>query len=381
MEALGLLAGGVAHDLNNVLSGAVGYPDLLLRDIPLGSPLIKPLRIIQESGQKAAAIVQDLLTLARRGVTDHKILNLNGLVEEYLTSPEHGEMQTWHSGVSFETHLDPGLLNIKGSSVHLKKTVMNLISNAAEALPNGGKVGISTDNRYVDKLARGYSDVPEGEYAVLQVEDNGIGIPPEDLSRIFEPFYTKKKMGRSGTGLGMAVVWGTVQDHRGYIHVVSSEKIGTRIALFFPVTREPVSEHERLVPLETYTGDGETVLVIDDVAEQRDLAEKMLAMLGYRVHTVDSGAAALDFLAIRSVDLVILDMIMDPGIDGLETYVRILEIHPQQRAIIVSGFSETDRVREVQRLGARTYVKKPYTLEKLGVAVRDALSHKKGNPP
>jgi signal transduction histidine kinase len=373
MEALGLLAGGVAHDLNNVLSGVVGYPDLLLRDMPADSPLIKPLKIIQESGQKAAAIVQDLLTLARRGVTSHQVLNLNNLVAEYLASPEHGEMQAWHSGVSFKTQLDPALLNIKGSSVHLKKTVMNLISNAAEALPNGGQVRVSTENRYVDRLAKGHSDVPEGDYAVLQVEDNGVGIAPEDLGRIFEPFYTKKKMGRSGTGLGMAVVWGTVQDHRGYIHVASSEGIGTLIVLFFPVTRESVSEPDWLVPPEAYAGGGETILVIDDVPEQRELAQNMLARLGYRVHTADSGEAALDFLAGRSVDLVILDMIMDPGIDGLETYIRILALHPGQRAIIVSGFSETDRVREAQRLGARTYVKKPYTLENLGVAVRDAL--------
>jgi two-component system, cell cycle sensor histidine kinase and response regulator CckA len=206
------------------------------------------------------------------------------------------------------------------------------------------------------------------------VEDNGIGIAAEDLERIFEPFYTKKMMGRSGTGLGMAVIWGTVTDHRGYIHIDSKEGFGTRIAIYFPAIRDAVALEGRFVPLEEYVGKGEAILVVDDVVEQRELAGHMLAKLGYLVHTAAGGEAALQFLAGQVVDLVILDMIMDPGIDGLETYMRILKIHPEQRTIIVSGFSETDRVLEAQRLGARSYVKKPYTLEKLGIAVRRALT-------
>jgi two-component system cell cycle sensor histidine kinase/response regulator CckA len=373
MESLGLLAGGVAHDLNNVLSGVVGYPDLLLRNLPAESAMAKPLQKIQESGQKAAAIVQDLLTLARRGVTNHKVLNLNDIIVEFMTSPEQTDIQSWHAAVSFKTHLDPELLNIRGSEVHLKKTILNLISNAAESLPAGGTVQVHTENRYVEETAPGNSEVPEGEYAVLRIEDNGIGISAEDLSRIFEPFYTKKKMGRSGTGLGMSVVWGTVQDHQGHIHIDSAEGEGTRVVVYFPATREPAADRERVVPLDEYVGHGETILVVDDVLEQRELAQNMLTKLGYDVHTAAGGEAALDLMSGRSVDLVILDMIMDPGMDGLETYLRILESNPTQRAIIVSGYSETDWVRKAQRLGAKVYVKKPYTLEKLGLAVRQAL--------
>lgn len=374
MEALGLLAGGVAHDLNNVLSGIVGYPDMLLRDLPADNPLTLPLQRIRGSGQKAAAIVQDLLTLARRGVTNQRVVNLNSLVAEYMSSPEHGDLATHHADVSFELHLDSDLLNITGSAMHLKKTLTNLVANGAEALPAGGTIRIGTENRYIDDVAKGYSDVPEGDYVVLQVKDNGIGIAPEDLERIFEPFYTKKKMGRSGTGLGMAVIWGTVTDHRGYIHIDSREGFGTRIDIYFPATRDAVADERSFVPLEEYVGSGETILVVDDVPEQRELAGQMLAKLGYRVHTATGGEAALQFLSEQPVDLVILDMIMDPGIDGLETYIRILKTNRDQRTIIVSGFSETDRVQEAQRLGARCYVKKPYTLEKLGVAVRQALN-------
>ncbi len=373
MEALGVLAGGVAHDLNNVLSGIVSLPDALLIDLPPDSELVEPLAAIRDSGMRAAAIVQDLLTLARRGVTSRKVLNLNDVVAEYMASPQHAKLASFHPGVKFEVELDARLLNVKGSGVHLRTTVMNLVSNAAEAMPAGGRVRIRTENRYVDRATDGYSDVAEGEYAIFRIEDDGIGISQEDLNRIFEPFYTKKKMGRSGTGLGMALVWGTVQDHCGHVHVDSEEGRGTTIEVMFPVTGGSLEEREGTVPVEEYVGRGEALLVVDDVPEQRDIARMILAKLNYVAEAVPSGEAAVEYLSSRSADLVILDMIMGPGIDGLETYSRILHRNPAQRAIIVSGFSETDRAREAQRLGATGYVKKPYTLEALGMAVREAL--------
>jgi len=180
-------------------------------------------------------------------------------------------------------------------------------------------------------------------------------------------------MGRSGTGLGMAVVWGTVKDHKGYIDVQSTEGKGTTFALYFPVSREELAKDKSPVSIEDYMGKGESVLVVDDVEEQREIASRILKKLGYSVTSVSSGEEAVDYLKNNSADLLVLDMIMDPGIDGLETYKRILELHPGQKAIIVSGFSETERVKEAQRLGAGAYVKKPFLLEKIGIAVRDEL--------
>jgi two-component system cell cycle sensor histidine kinase/response regulator CckA len=174
---------------------------------------------MQESGKKAAAIVQDLLTLTRRGVVTEEVVNINYIIYEYLQSPEHERLMSYHPEIQLETNIENDLLNILGSPVHLTKTVMNLISNAAEALPNGGKIIISTSNRYLDRPIKDYDDIEEGDYVILSVSDNGIGISPEDVERIFEPFFTKKVMGRSGTGLGMAVVWGTIRDHKGYIDV------------------------------------------------------------------------------------------------------------------------------------------------------------------
>jgi PAS domain S-box-containing protein len=373
MEALGILAGGVAHDLNNVLSGIVSYPDLLLMQIPEDSPLIKPILTMQDSGKKAADIVQDLLTLARRGVIVEEVMNLNEIISEHLKNPEHDKLKSFHPMVEVETSLASDLFNISGSPVHLSKTVMNLVSNAAEAMPDGGKILVSTENRYFDRSISGYDSIEEGDYVTLTVSDTGVGISPEDNERIFEPFYTKKVMGRSGTGLGMAVVWGTVKDHKGYIDVQSTEGKGTTFTLYFPATRRARDKEKTILPIENYMGKGESILVVDDAKQQREIVFNLLTTLGYIVDTVSSGEKAVDYMKNKTADLLILDMIMDPGIDGLDTYKKIIEIHPGQKAIIASGFSETYRVREAQKLGAGQYIKKPYTLGKIGIAVRDEL--------
>lgn len=376
MESLGLLAGGVAHDLNNVLTGTVSYPEYLLMELPKESPLREPIRVIQQSGQKASAIVEDLLTLARRGVTSTKILNLNAIITGFLKSPEYRKMAADYPNVRVICALANDLLNMRGSETQLKKTIMNLMVNAFEAQPHGGEIRITTSNQYVDTPLEGYDHVQEGEYVVFKVQDKGIGIADKDLDRIFEPFYTKKIMGRSGTGLGMAVVWGTVQDHNGYINVKSDEGKGTCFWLYFPMSLQMLPVEKAPIPVETYMGNKEVVLVVDDMPEQLQVASSLLGRLNYSVITASSGEAAVEQIKHQKADLVILDMIMDPGIDGLETYRRILKIRPGQRAIIASGYSETGRVREAQRLGAGTYVKKPYLLENIGLAVRKELDDK-----
>ena len=376
MEALGQMAGGVAHDLNNILGILSGYSELLLLEIPEGSRSRAHAEKILRSTEKGAAIIEDLLTLARRGVTAADVINLNGVVSEFLKSPVLEKLKDYHPRVTFRTESDPNLLNIKGSPVHLEKTLMNLVSNAAEAISGEGEVTIRTESRYLDKPLRGYDEVKEGDYAVLTVSDTGMGIPAENRAKIFEPFYTKKTMGRSGTGLGLAIVWGTVKDHNGYIDVQTEVGEGTTFTLYFPVTREEVVAQRQKMPIAQYMGNGESVLVVDDIAEQRDVAAGLLTRLGYQVHVVPGGEAAVEYLKGNKADILVLDMIMAPGMDGLETYQRILEIHPKQKAILVSGFSETDRVRAAQKLGAGTYVKKPYVMEKIGVAIWNELDRK-----
>lgn len=173
--------------------------------------------------------------------------------------------------------------------------------------------------------------------------------------------------------MGMTVVWGTVKDRNGYIDIQSIVGEGTTITLYFPVTRKELIKDDGPLPVEVYMGRGETILIVDDVKEQREISSGMLNRLGYTVASVSSGEEAVEYLKKNSADLLLLDMIMDPGIDGLETYKRILEMHPGQKALIVSGFSETERVKEAQRLGAGAYIKKPFVLERIGTAVRHEL--------
>ncbi len=375
MEAVGNLAASVAHDLNNTLVGLVSYPELLLLDLPEGSPLRESLVTIQRSGARAAAIVEDLLTLARRGVGVNEVLGLNKIVSDYLKSLEHRRLLQAHPRARLDVRLSDDLLDVKGSPVHLTKMMMNLVSNAVESMPIGGAIVLSTQNKCLDAPLNVYEVIPQGDYVLLSVVDEGIGISEEHLKRIFEPFYTKKSMGRSGTGLGMTVIWAAVKDCGGYIDLTSREGEGTRFDIYLPVTREPRAGASHKLVIDDYLGH-ETILVVDDIEEQRNIAVRMLGRLGYDVTAVSSGEEAVTYLQTHSVDLLVLDMIMDPGIDGLETYQRILESHAHQRAIIASGYSESERVRALQKLGAGAYIRKPYTLEKIGTAVRSELDRR-----
>ncbi|MDQ5986208.1 MAG: Sensor histidine kinase RcsC [Syntrophus sp. SKADARSKE-3] len=373
MEALGTLAGGVAHDLNNVLGVVIGYAELLMTSVNESDPIRPRLLNIMKGGEKAAFIVQDLLTLARRGVTGREILNLNKIIIDFQNSPELEKLVSFNTSVRIVVDLEPDLLNISGSFIHLSKTLFNLVSNAAEAMPAGGILTIKAFNQYLDKPLQGYDEIREGDYVVLSVSDTGEGIPTGNLKHIFEPFYTKKVMGRSGTGLGLAVVWGTVKDHMGYINVQSEEGSGSTFTLYFPVTRQELSAATVSASITEYMGRDESILVVDDVKEQRELAADMLRGLNYRVDIAASGEEAVAYLKEHNADLIVLDMIMDPGMDGLDTYKSILKVNPGQKCIIVSGFSETERVKAAQALGAGAYVKKPYITEILGLAVKKEL--------
>jgi two-component system, cell cycle sensor histidine kinase and response regulator CckA len=374
LSAIGLVAGGVAHDLNNMLSAIVCYPDLILNQLPADSQAQRAVRAMQKSGEKAAAIVHDLLTLTRRGLAIDEVVSLNQVISHYFASPEFEKLKSFHPGIEFAVDLAAELGNVRGSPVHLSSAVMNLVSNAAEAISGHGFIRIGTRNLRIDQpLVFPDLRIPPGIYTTLTVSDNGVGIPAADHKRIFEPFYTKKTMGSSGTGLGMAVVWSTVQDHHGYIHLKSAPGCGTTFDLYLPSTPERLPQPEETLPITNLIGHHEHILVVDDSPDQLDMAAAVLNNLGYSVTTAASGEKAVEIIRRQPADLLLLNMIMDPGIDGLETYRRILRIHPQQRAIIVSGFSETDQVREARRLGAGDFVKKPYTVEKLMRAVRSEL--------
>ncbi len=372
LEAIGSLAAGVAHDLNNILAGLVTYPDLLLLELPKDSPLREKIAIIQQSGKNAAAIVQDMLTLGRRGVKTGEVVDLNVIVSDYNVSLEFEAIMKYHPKTVLELDLAPDLLKVMGSRSHLAKAIMNLLNNAAEAMPAGGKITLSTYNKFLDNTIKLYEEIPPGEYVCISVQDEGVGISSEDIQRIFEPFYSKKSMKRSGSGLGMTVIWATVKDLGGYIDIQSTEGEGALFELYLPATRNEAAMSTKRNVLEDYIGT-ESIVIVDDMPEQLLIATKMLTKLGYSVASFASGEAVVDYLCLHNADLVVLDMIMPGGMDGLDTYIRINEIHPGQKTIITSGYAESDRVAALQKLGAGAYVQKPYTLEKLGLAVRKEL--------
>jgi len=371
MESIGVLAGGVAHDLNNILGPLVAYPELIKMKLPEDSPIRKDITKIEKSAQRASEVVQDLLTMARRGRYEMMPLDLNELIESYMQSPDFLSLKSKYEKVDIKTEFDEALPKAHGSASHLSKVVMNLVINALEAMPQGGELTIRSEHKYVEKLIGGFDNIDAGEYIVVTVSDTGLGIEEKYFKHLFEPFYTKKTMGISGSGLGLAIVYGVVKDHNGYIDVQSKLNHGTDFIIYLPVVDIDFAEEKEVV---VDIRGSEKVLVVDDIQEQRELAATLLSSLGYSVEIAPEGKSAVEYLKSNKTDVVILDMIMEDGFDGLDTYKEIIKNHPNQKAIIASGFSETDRVKEAEKLGVGKYVRKPYTMQQLGKAVREVLA-------
>ncbi len=373
MEALGLMAGGVAHDLNNILSGILGYPDLILLDVNTDSRLRSMVAAIRDAGERASAIVQDLLDVARQACARKMPINLGEVVDQYLRSAEHEHLCKCFPRIAIERKGPSKLFPILGSPVHIKKVLLNLTINAMEAIKGVGRVTLNLRNEYVDYPIRGNDEVRIGEYVVLSIEDTGPGIEPHDLGRIFEPFYSKKVLHRSGTGLGLAIVWNAMQDHHGYIDVASGSG-GTRFDLYFPITREELALPQARPALDEYLGQGQRILIVDDEAGQREIMSILLKRLGYVVETVSGGMQALQRLGQNAFDLIVLDMIIPDDMDGCETLRRIQELYADQKVLVASGAADSDTIDEVLAMGALGYLRKPVTLESLGLAVKKALS-------
>lgn len=381
MKAIGLMAGGVAHDLNNILSGVISYPEFLLLDIDEDDALKKPLEEIRSSGLEAAEVVSDLLTVARGIATTTELIDLNEIIRGYLTTPDFKNLVDSNPQVKISSQLSPEQLKIDCSPIHIRKCLMNLIHNGIEAIDGEGSVAVSSTiqigipSSIVDPTvgpARRKHRYETSKYAKLTVSDSGIGIGQDEVGQIFEPFYTKKVLGRSGTGLGLTIVWNTIQDHGGTVAVSSSSQ-GTTFELFLPIAqtqKEVVKANTQVLLPE---GKGESILVVDDDPRQRDIARKLVEKLGYKVHTVASGEEAVDYITNNTAHLIILDMIMAPGQNGRVTFEQILEIRPKQKAIIASGFAEDEDVKATMALGARAFVAKPYTLPQISSAIYKTL--------
>ncbi len=374
MESLGLMASSVAHDLNNIMAGIITYPELLLMDLGEDFKYREELYMIREAGKRAAAVVNDLLTVARGSTCKKEIQNINPLISSYLNSVEFREISQRYPKIKVTSYLEGKLQNINCSVMHLSKSIMNLVNNAAEAIQAQGHIILATKNVQYHKPYHGYETIEPGEYVMVSVEDDGPGISAQDLKQIFSPFYSKKVMGRSGTGLGLSVVWNTVHDHGGFVDVVSSSR-GSLFSLYFPVEKNRMPQPQQQSPsLSHYNGNGQKILVVDDQQSQREIAKRLLTRLGYKTITVKSGEEAIEVIKTTSVDLVILDMLMDPGMNGCETYKQILKHTPGQKAIITSGYSNIENINTALELGILQFIKKPYSLHELAQAIKVEIS-------
>ncbi len=370
MEAIGMMAGGVAHDLNNMLSAIINYPEIILMKLPENSEHRKPLNAVIKSGNRAAEIVSDLLTVARGVASSKNVYSLNNIAAEYMDSPELTELKLHYPDIVISSSFDDDIQNILCSHVHVFKSLMNLVSNSAESIDGKGTILIRTYSAIMSVDPE--LDEDRKKLSVLEVCDSGKGISQKDIEHIFEPFYTRKVMGKSGTGLGLAIVWNTAHDHGGTV-TVKSDLSGSCFCMCFPVTEDCFQSEQEESLLEDMKGNGEVVLVVDDEEMLRDVASDMLATLGYKVFVVDSGEAAVEYLKKNAVDIVVLDMLMPPGMNGLETYQQIIQFNLQQKAIIASGFAENADVKEARKLGVSEFISKPYSRVQIGLAVRNTL--------
>ena len=373
LKALGLMAGSVAHDLNNILTAVVSYPDILLMQMDSSDKYYQEIKKIQQAGKRAAAVVNDLVSIARGKKSQTPVENLNQIITDHLKSIEHGERQAEFDGVRVMTMLAPDLGNVECSAQRIHKILLNLLGNAFEAVKADGTITIATENcRFIKPVADGQPRRP-GDYVKLTVSDNGPGIGREHLERIFDPFYTTKKNQKSGTGLGLSIVWNCVLEHDGWVEVKDNQP-GAVFEVYLPATNQaPASSFEEKVQPARRSG-GETILLVDDQPEQNETIQKMLNSLGYKTFSVTSSGEAIAFVRSCRVDLAVLDMMMGDDINGCQIYEQMLEANPAQKAIIISGYSKTDEVDRARTLGVSQVLEKPVTLPAVSRAIRQALS-------
>jgi DNA-binding response OmpR family regulator len=375
MVSLGVLADGMAYELNNILAPVVSYPQLILEQLPVESLVRKYVEEIHDAGRRAADVIHDLQIIGRGMHVSGETTDLNQVVRERVQNEQERKEA---SSVALQMELADDALPVLCARNQLERAVANLIYNARESMPDGGTIRILTRTEKNIQPEGFFETGPQGDYHVLVLEDQGIGIQARDYARIFEPFYTCQVGGkRTMSGLALTLVYRVVKDHQGYIRVESSEDQGCTFTLYFPPAQQ-AGTVQRSTQFEF--GRGETVLIVDDYEEQRKVASALLDTMGYNVLTAASGHEAVRIFeemkpesGSHPVDLLVLDMVLADDFDGLETYKRIVEINPGQKAIIVSGFAETDRIVAVRKLGAGSYIQKPYTLEELSKAVRKEL--------
>ncbi|MFO8112297.1 MAG: PAS domain S-box protein [Desulfosalsimonadaceae bacterium] len=371
MEAVGTLAGGVAHDFNNILQAINGYTQLLMMNRAPDDPDSDKLMQLEKAGERASGLVRQLLTFSRKVAGERRPVHLN----REIMSAQKLLKQTLPKMIDIRLVMEENLWVVNADPLHMEQILLNLASNAADAMPDGGRLTIETQNVVLDEsYCSDHVESVPGKYVLLMVSDTGSGMNPETRRHIFDPFYTTKAVGK-GTGLGLASVYGIVREHGGLINCYSEPGQGAVFRIYLPASfRKEDAVEENDSPLVPPAGGKEGVLVIDDEATVREMAKEMLEYYGYRVLCAEDGERALDMYRenASNIDLIILDLNM-PGMGGYKCMQKLLEIDPEARILIASGYSTDHHAQQALRSGAADFIGKPYRLQEMARKVRSAL--------
>ena len=371
MESIGNLAGGIAHDFNNLLVGILGYASYVKKKLTPGDPLYASVNHIERSAEQASELTRQLLGFARRGKYQPQKIHCNHLIQTLLRLLR----RTIDKRISLEVALEPQLEWIEGDESQLQQTLMNVCLNARDAMPAGGLLKIITKNVSVgERESVSRSGLIEERYVSITVTDTGIGMEPGTQARIFEPFFTTKEPGR-GTGLGLAMVYGIIQNHGGHIEVKSQPGQGTSLTLFLPALMDKPGEEAPAYSVDSGMPTGsETLLIIDDEEIIRQLGADILEDVGYKVLVAQNGEEGTELFRRhkKKIALVILDVMM-PGWGGKKTFLQLRKINPRIKVLLSSGYSTDREVKEILREGVSGMIQKPYKDEVLILKVRAVL--------
>ncbi len=369
MEAVGRLAGGVAHDFNNLLMVINGYTEVLLEELKSGDAMYQKVQSIQQAADRAATLTRQLLAFSRKQLLELKVVDVNTVISdmERLLRPLIGE------NIGLITRLSPDAGRTRADAGQLEQVIMNLVVNAKDAMPEGGKITVQSSEVTVRQNFREHRFIQPGRYVVLSVSDTGHGMDKETQSRIFEPFFTTKEKGK-GTGLGLSTVYGIVKQSGGYVFPQSEPGAGTTFYIYLPRVEESPEEMAPPKSQENEKGGCETVLLVEDEASVRELVRETLAARGYKVLEAENGESGLRVADAHGdgIDILITDVVM-PGMGGRELAKRLLQIRPNLAVLYLSGYTE-DTILHQGALGPCTaFLQKPFTLQNLARKVREVL--------
>lgn len=372
LEAIGTLAGGVAHDFNNILMGIQGYASIMMLELgDTRHPDYERLKCIEEQVKSASNLTRQLLGFARAGGYEVKPGDMNEVLRESSAMFHRTKKE-----LTIHGKYEKDLWTVEIDRGQIEQVLLNLYVNAWHAMPAGGELYLETANVVLDGNYAALHDIPRGNYVRVSVADTGMGMEEETMKRIFDPFFTTKEMGR-GTGLGLAMVYGIMKGHKGIVDVRSKPGQGTTFTLYFPASKKANLRQERPVTASQALRGSETIFLVDDESTVLRVTKRMLESLGYTVHTKDSGLEAVAFFEQmhKSIDLVILDMIM-PRLSGGETFDRIRKLDPSTKVILSSGYSLDSEAQQIMSKGCSGFIQKPYNIATLSRKIREILDKK-----